>query len=193
MLLVLLVCPVWATAETVYVTDVLRLGLHRAQDTSDRAFDNLASGTALEVLQTAPGGYARVRTGEGVEGWVKSAYLVSEKPAQARLAEIEAELDTLRARLVEAEAARVTAEEEASRLGRQAEVRVGSERAVREALARLTQENDDYAARLEAYRGSLPLTWVAAALLIALGTGFLSGVWWLDALIRKRHGGFRIY
>jgi hypothetical protein len=37
-------------AETAYVTDMLRLGIHNASDTSDRPFDNLVSGTALEVL-----------------------------------------------------------------------------------------------------------------------------------------------
>src|SRR3970282_48196 len=81
-------CPLVAAAETAYVTDILRLGLHRAEDTSDRPFDNLVSGTELEVLERVPN-FARVRTAAGQEGWVKSAYLVGEKPAQARIAETE--------------------------------------------------------------------------------------------------------
>jgi hypothetical protein len=40
-----------ALAETAYVTGSLRLGLHRASDTSDRPFENLISGVALEVLE----------------------------------------------------------------------------------------------------------------------------------------------
>ena len=34
---------------------------------------------------------------------------------------------------------------------------------------------------------------VAVALLVTLAGGFVTGLWWLDALIRRRHGGFRIY
>ena len=43
------------------------------------------------------------------------------------------------------------------------------------------------------YRGSLPLTWVVAAIGVCLVVGFLLGLWWVDARIRKRHGGIRIY
>ena len=32
-----------------------------------------------------------------------------------------------------------------------------------------------------------------AALLVTLAAGFVAGLWWLDALIRRRHGGFRVY
>ena len=67
-----------AAAETAYVTDSLRLGLHHAEDTSDSPFQNLVSGAALEVLERTPS-YAHVRTAEGQEGWVKSAYLVAQE------------------------------------------------------------------------------------------------------------------
>ena len=39
--------------ETMYVTDVVQLGMHRAQDTSDEAFQNLVSGTEVTVLERA--------------------------------------------------------------------------------------------------------------------------------------------
>ena len=60
-------------------------------------------------------------------------------------------------------------------------------------VTQLKEENETYEARLERYRGSLPLPWVGAALLVVGVGGFLSGLWWLDALIRRRHGGFRVY
>jgi SH3 domain protein len=181
-----------ASAETAYVTDLLRLGLHRAADTSDEAMENLTSGTALEVLERTPL-YLRVRTDEGREGWVKAAYIVEEKPARTRVAELEAELTVLRDELGQASAARAEAESVASRLGVAPNARDDSRGAVQETLARLTRENEAFEARLERYRNSVPLTWAVATLVVALVGGFLAGLWWLDALIRRRHGGFRVY
>lgn len=181
-----------ASAETAYVTDMLRLGLHQAADTSDEPIENLGSGAALEVLERTPL-YLRVRTEEGREGWVKAAYIVEEKPARARVAEVESELAALRAELVQANAARVEAESVASRLNAQAAATDESRGAVEETLARLRGENEAFAARLERYRSSVPLVWAGAALVVALVGGFLAGLWWLDGLIRRRHGGFRVY
>src|SRR5690606_14220547 len=94
-LLLLLLGAAAARAETLYVTDMLRLGLHRASDTSDSPFTTLVSGTALEVLERTTY-YARVRTPDGTEGWVKATYLVAEPPARARLHELEAEVERLK-------------------------------------------------------------------------------------------------
>lgn len=184
--------PILAGAETAYVTDVLRLGIHNAQDTSDRPFDNLVSGTALEILERVPN-YVRVRTPEGQEGWVKSAYLVTEKPAQARIAEAEAEVERLSSELASLRSAHDEAETTANALSRQMAAATDSDEAIRETLERLKEENASYAEQLDAYRGSLPLAWVVPALLIALVAGFGGGWWWLDASIRRRHGGFRIH
>jgi SH3 domain protein len=189
---IIVLAPVLAGAETAYVTDMLRLGIHNAADTSDRPFDNLISGTPLEVLERAPN-YARVRTPGGQEGWVKSAYLVAEKPAQARVAEVEAEVERLRAELQVAQSAHNQAETTADALSRQVAASAGSDDAIRETLERLKRENTSYTEQLDAYRGSLPLAWVVAAIIVTLIAGFVAGWWWLDAAIRRRHGGFRIH
>jgi SH3 domain protein len=181
-----------AAAETAYVTDSLRLGLHHTEDTSDRPFENLVSGTALEVIERNAN-YARVRTPGGQEGWVKSAYLVEQKPAALRVAELEAELASARGEVAQVLSARSSAEEELHRLGKQVAATTGSSDAIQETLGRLKRENEAYEARLDSYRGSLPLLWVGAALVVTLAAGFVAGLWWLDALIRRRHGGFRIY
>jgi SH3 domain protein len=181
-----------AAAETAYVTDSLRLGLHHTEDTSDKPFENLVSGTALEVIERNAN-YAHVRTPGGQEGWVKSAYLVEQKPAALRVAELEAELAAVRGEFDQVRSARSSAEDELHRLGKQVAATTGSSDAIQDTLGRLKRENEAYEARLESYRGSLPLAWVGAALVVALVAGFVAGLWWLDALIRRRHGGFRIY
>ena len=181
-----------ARAETAYVTDLLRLGLHRASDTSDRAFDSLVSGTPLEVLESSVN-YARVRTPDGQEGWVKAAFLVTEKPARLRVAEVEAELESARAKLGDAEAARKAAEQQARRIEQEVLADENSAASLRRTVDALQRENTDYASRLERYRASLPLRWVVPALVLTLVAGFGGGWWWLDASIRRRHGGYRIY
>ena len=181
-----------AAAQTAYVTDILQLGLHVAEDTSDRPFRSLQSGTELDVLTRVPN-YALVQTADGEQGWVKSAYLVDEKPARLRVSEVETALEIMRDELESAQMARQEAEQEATRLGLNIEARANSSEAVLDTLERLKTETEDYEQRLETYRGSIPLTWVVAALALALAGGFFAGVWALDALIRRRHGGFRVY
>lgn len=181
----------WAQ-ETAYVTDILRLGIHRAQDTSDRAFDNLISGTELTVLERVPN-YARVRTPDGAEGWVRSAFIVSEKPAQARVAELEAELEALRRETAEAEASRLEAEENIRQMTEELSGKIEAADAVQDTLARLRQENADYESLLSQYRGSVPVVWVVGALIVAFAGGALAGTWWVDRSIRRRFGGHRIF
>jgi SH3 domain protein len=181
-----------ALAETMYVTDLLRLGVHRAPDTSDRPFRTLVSGTPMEILQRSTN-YAFVRLEDGREGWVKSAYLVDEKPARLRLAELEADHGDFQNQLDAARAAQTAAEAKASALESTMSSAANSSQAAEEHLRKLEDENASFQKRLASYRGSMPLTWVGLAVVVALVGGFVTGLWWLDYLSRRRHGGFRIY
>ena len=181
-----------ASAETAYVTDVLRLGMHEAPDTSDKPFENLVSGTPLEVLERNSS-YAHVRLPDGREGWVKGTYLVTDKPAAARVLELEAKLGGFENAATTAKTAQTAAEDQLASLRSELQSTTGSAESVQETLARLESENEAHVERLETYRHTLPLAWVAPALVVSLVAGFLAGLWWLDALIRRRHGGFRVY
>jgi SH3 domain protein len=181
-----------ASAETLYVTDVLRLGIYATQDATDRPFDNLVSGTAVEVLQRVPN-YAQVRLGDGRDGWVKSAFLVPEKPAQARVGELEKQFERLSAETAAAKQAQQDAETELARLTHQVESTSGAHEATQASLEQLEAENREYQERFDLYRHSLPWQWVVPAVVVALVGGFVCGLWWLDARIRRRHGGFRVY
>lgn len=184
--------PLSAFAETAYVTDNLRLGLHQAPDTSDRAFQFLDSGQAMEIL-TRDRNYANVRLPDDTEGWVKAAYLVDEKPAKLIVAEITAERDALTAELeatkqaFAAPAATIEALQ-AEAAGFDARLAESSAR-----IAELEDENASFQGLKEQYRGSLPLSWVAGAIGVCLIAGFLLGLWWVDRRSRQRHGGIRIY
>lgn len=190
--LLALAAGVAGAQETLYITDILQLGLHRAQDTSDSPFQNLVSGTEVSVLERLPN-FARVRTPDGDEGWVKSAFLVSQKPAQLRVAEVESRSAELELALAQAIAERDAAGIDASELVATAELELAATQASRDMLGRLQLEAAAYEERMELYRGAIPWPWVAGAFLVALAAGFVAGWWWLDVSIRRRHGGFRVY
>jgi SH3 domain protein len=189
---VLILLPVMAAAETAYVTDNLRLGLHTAEDTSDRAFRFLESGQAMEIL-SRDRNYANVRLPDGTEGWVKSAYLVDEKPAKLIVAETMEERDRVARELEEAKAAFAEPAATIDELRGQSAQLTTELDAARSEIAALREENASIQGLKEKYRGSVPLTWVGGVIALCLVVGFLIGLWWVDHRSRKRHGGIRIY
>ncbi len=189
---ILLFLPLLAAAETAYVTDNLRLGLHQAEDTSDRAFRMLESGQSLEVL-SRDRNYANVQLPDGVQGFVKAAYLVADKPAKLIVAETMAERDALAAELEETRQAFAAPAATIEGLKDDAADLTGQLEAAQSEIAALKDENASIQGLKERYKGSLPLTWVGAAIAVCLIGGFVLGLWWVDHRSRKRHGGIRIY
>ena len=189
---VLALLPLIAAADTAYVTDNLRLGLHAAEDTSDRAFRVLESGQPMEVLLNA-GNYANVRLPDGTEGWVKTGYLVDVKPAKLIVAETMAERDALVTELAEAKVAFAAPAATIENLQGEATNLQTQLDSAQAQITELQNENTSIQGMKERYRGSVPLTWVGGAILVCLIAGLLAGLWLADRSSRKRHGGIRIY
>lgn len=181
-----------AGADTVYVTDMLHLGLYPESGDRGQPLATLTSGTALELLERGRN-YSRVRTPEGAEGWAKTAYLIAEKPARAQLAELQTqnrtlarELTALRETLSAARQRVATLEERAA----SSTVLAGESRLRLEALY---QENQEFQKRLVQRRRTVAMPWLFGATGISLVAGLIGGIWLLDYRIRRRHGGYRIY
>ncbi len=191
-LLLLIVLPFAALAETAYVTDNLRLGLHQATDTSDRAFRTLESGQELEII-SRDRNYASIRLRDGMQGYVKAAYLVSEKPARLIVAEAQSANEKLQQELESIKAAFAAPAATIEALEQQIVEKDAALDNSAERVAELTTENEDYADRYDQYKYSLPFKWVGGAMFVCLLVGFLVGLWWIDFQSRKRHGGVRIY
>lgn len=186
------VCAGAAAAETAYVTDNLRLGLHQAADTSDRAFRSLESGQEVEIL-SRDRNYAKVRLPDGTEGFVKATYLVSEKPAKLIVDETQAANEALRKELEEAKAAFADPAATIDSLQAQlAETGAAAQQSAAQ-VDELTSQLNEFRGHQEQFKYSVPLTWVGGALFVCLLAGFLCGLWWVDFRSRRRHGGIRIY
>ncbi|HEX6260689.1 MAG TPA: TIGR04211 family SH3 domain-containing protein [Woeseiaceae bacterium] len=191
-LLLIIAMPWSAFAETAYVTDQLRLGLHRAEDTSDRSFRTLASGQEVEILSQNRN-YAQVRLPDGTVGYVKVAYLVTDKPAALIVSETQAENERLQEEVARTKsqfagpAATIDALEQQV-AQQQAALDAGTRR-----MSELQQQNENFLSRQKQQAFSLPVSWVIGATSVCLIAGFLFGLWWVDYRSRKRHGGFRIY
>lgn len=184
--------PLMVMAQTVYVTDNLRLGLHEAPDTSGPSMRTLDSGQELEIL-SRDRNYANVRLPDGAEGWVKAAYLVDDKPAKLIVAETQAESDRLRGELEDlrqqfASPASIIAALENESADLRAQVNESETR-----IAELSTTSSDLRQQQAQFQGSLPLSWVGGAIGVCLIGGFLFGLWWVDRRSRQRHGGIRIY
>ena len=184
--------PLAAMADTAYVTDNLRLGLYEAADTSGRPFRMLDSGQAMEIL-SRDRNYANARMPDGVEGWLKSAYLVSEKPAKLIVAETMAERDSLAAELEELKLAFTEPAATIEALHADAADLAAKLQTSESQVAELEKQNVTFSGIKDQYKGSLPVNWVVAATGVSLIGGFLLGLWWVDRRSRIRHGGIRIY
>ena len=182
--LFILMLPIVVSAETAYVTDNLRLGLHQAADTSDRPFQTLDSGQELDIV-SRDRNYAQVRLPGGVTGYVKAAYLVLEKPAKLIVAETQAANEALQKELSDTKDAFAVP---AVTIGALEQKVAGLETSLEESAGRisgLADQNQTYQQRYDQFKYSLPFSWVGAAMLVCLITGFLSGMWWVDVQSRR--------
>ena len=192
LMLIAVLWPQSGRAETAYVTDNLRLGLHEAANTSDRAFRTLESGQELEILSRDQF-YANVRLPDGTVGNVKVGYLVFEKPARLIVSEVQQELEKVTGELESTRAAFAAPGETIAALEARLEQRDSEVRQSATQISDLTGELNNLRSRQEQYKFSLPINWVGGAIFVCLLAGFLAGMWWVDHRSRKRHGGVRVY
>ncbi|WP_404361912.1 TIGR04211 family SH3 domain-containing protein [Marinobacter sp.] len=89
-------------ARTVYIDDTLYAPLRSGEGTQFRILHNgLRSGTPLELLERSESGYSRVRTPDGLEGWIVTRFLSEQPIARDRLAAAQQELEKAKSELSE--------------------------------------------------------------------------------------------
>lgn len=80
-------CPP-VQAETAYVIDQLLAGIREGTKVTDKVLRVVPTGTRLDVLEQN-GAIARVRTEDGLEGWIDAGYLMEQPPAALRIVSLQ--------------------------------------------------------------------------------------------------------
>ncbi len=185
-LLIMVVClliPVLARAETVFVTERLNIPVYAAP-AEGAAVRTLEAGATLEVLERKER-FAQVRDAQGQEGWIEVRYLTNAAPAKARVGKLQDDLGRLRTQLTETQA-RLKAAEEA--LGRQTGRTEELNRQLAAASKPAPVAEPAAAPKPAATDGGISWGWLGFAFAM-LVLGFAAGLLWLRESIRRRSGG----
>jgi SH3 domain protein len=83
-----------AQAETIYVIDELKIGLHEKPTVDSPILKLVNSGAALTVIERKES-LIHVEEAGGTQGWINNKYVVTSKPAKTRVVELEKEIELL--------------------------------------------------------------------------------------------------
>lgn len=176
-----------ATADTVYIKERLSASIRADQAPDAAVVGRVQTGTGLELLEQGDV-YAKVRTADGVEGWVAKNLVTTDKPAAMRIlaaetrlkaaraqaADLAKQVSSLREKLKAAEAA-AAAKTPASEAPQPAPGPAPAVEGGKIASAQLLPD----------------LLWFAISFAM-LVTGFVIGVIWLREKTRRKLGGMHI-
>lgn len=208
-------------AESVYVIDELKIGLHESPTISSPIVKLVPSGTELTVIERSDD-LVKVEEPEGSQGWINSKYIVNTKPGKAQVNELEKEIELLKSNTIMTDEASDSQNELAQQLkserlksgGLQAELadlkaKIANIDNTDQYLAdidQLKQENEQLRSQMEssgidveaetgpANNAVSLYGWkqILTTLIVILIIGMAIGAFILDHLNRRRHGGFRI-
>ncbi len=100
-----------AAAETRYVGDQLIITMRQGKSTQHKILKTLKTGTPLEILEDGES-YLKVRTTDGVEGYVLRQYISSTPPKTQRIEELEMLNNSLQNKLGSLEEAKTNLEKQ---------------------------------------------------------------------------------
>ena len=132
-----LLAPLVGQAKTTrYVSDELDIMMRNGQGVKFAIKRVLTSGTRLEVIETDPAGYSKVKTSKGVTGWVLTRLLSNQPSARDRLASSEKKVANLELELAKYK-------EETQALSTQNSSASSDNLTLKETSQRLSKELDD--------------------------------------------------
>jgi len=92
----LIAAPIQAFAETMWLSDMLWVNVRSGPSDGNRILKTVQSGTRMEILEKPEGSdYYRIRTENGLEGWIPNRYLTPDPTGFIKAALVQTEKDQL--------------------------------------------------------------------------------------------------
>ena len=112
-----------ASAKPRYISDELIVTVRQGQGNHTPIIKTIKSGERIDVLEETDTGYAKIKTSDGTEGWIRTQFLSDEPVAAQKLVKVQdklAQLDTsnqsLKKELKELRAEKATVDEAHAKL-----------------------------------------------------------------------------
>lgn len=171
--IMLLIANSLLVANTLYVGDTLRVGIRSEPSRAVAPHTVITTGAMVEQLDKVEG-YYLIRTAEGVEGWVRSIYMMDQQPAQFLLDDLQEKNNGLKA--------------EISQMQREA----AATKAAINSVQQLQSENNQLKREI-ALQGEDKTWLIWFSGILAIGPlGFLFGLLWYRYQIMKKLGGLTL-
>ncbi|MBI3561695.1 MAG: TIGR04211 family SH3 domain-containing protein [Gammaproteobacteria bacterium] len=173
----MVVLPVYA--ETAYVTDNLRIGVRPDPDNNAPPVGVVVSGMKLEVLKRSDD-YVKVRSADGVEGWIKDIHITQDVPVRLQLEQMTDQQQRLKKDFDQQASQLKGAQQTASQMNAEIES--------------LRNSNRQLSTALDAVGASQGNSWLwlwIILLLVMAGGGFYAGALWHRRRVMLRLGGLR--
>jgi len=169
-------------AKTIYINDQLRVGLRPLPDNDSAPLTVAVTGDKLEFLES-DSGYVKVRTEEGVEGWIKEIYTTTSVPAIVQLKTLSQSAGGTNQKIKE--------------LARQIDIIQSANQNLSNELEQAKSEKSKIQMKLLTLQSSQTAspTWMywLVGLFVFTAISFVGGVYWYRHQAMKRLGGLRIY
>ncbi len=204
--LCLLAAMAHAENEVRYITNKLFLTLTDQPDGTGAKLKTLTSGDAVTILESGQT-FSKVQTADGIIGWLKASYLITEAPKEQQAPDDgalndQAQLDKKIVELTQQNSALNKQLDEATKMLETSknqitvlETRIlDSENS--QTNTTLTVAEPQQASTLATTPPASPassLLQLVIVSIIALTIGLLSGAWWVDRKVKKRFAGYRVY
>jgi len=177
-----------ALGDTVYIKERMTAAIRADQLPDSAVVGRVQTGTGLELLEQGSD-FTKVRTSDGVEGWIANSYVTRDKPSAMKILAAET-------RLKAAEAENNRLKKQVASLGQKlkaAEASAAAAPPVQEAAKQPAEPAPGPAsAEKTASAMNVPdLLWLAISFAMLI-TGFVVGVVWLRERTRRKLGGMHI-
>lgn len=186
-LAILLLTSALAQAEVRYIKDVWNVGLYTAAGGQGESLGLLSSGTALEVL-AEEGSYTQVKTSTGEIGWIKSNYLVSEETSDIQLKRAQREIERLKQRIEQ-----LSSDDALAQAQVQIEQLQAEQQEAKAQLAQSQRKVNDLQVQLDPDARKEALVTAISLCLLGLIIGFVFGKRFIEAKVRARFNGLKVW